>query len=194
MILEAPLSAAVPLAAPLQWVLLLALLDLHSTAVVPYSVTILAPTSDADPTQIAWPEASGLLALVVLVTKVIRTLDVVAPSVSVSFNSPEKYYITNCIMMKFGSIQQKTLNAQAIRSAITSVASIHARLLAALTLNVPFAITSPFASAPRDSPVIHSFLALHHPAPVSSADRVWIKNFFYPRSLFLIFKFPIIGK
>jgi hypothetical protein len=58
--------------------------------VVPHSVTILAPTSDADPTQIAWPEASGLLALVVLVTKVIRTLDVVAPSVSVSLISPEK--------------------------------------------------------------------------------------------------------
>lgn len=85
-----------------------------------------------------------------LVTKVIRTLDVVAPSVS------------------------KTLNAPAIRSAITSVASIHARPLVALTLNVPFAITSPFASAPRDSPVIHSFLALHHPAPVSSADRAAI--------------------
>jgi hypothetical protein len=50
---EVPLSAVVPLAAPLQWVLLLALLDLHSTAVVPHSVTILAPTSDADPTQIA---------------------------------------------------------------------------------------------------------------------------------------------
>jgi hypothetical protein len=143
--------------------------------VVPHSVTILAPTSDADPTQIAWPEASGLLALVVLVTKVIRTLDVVAPSVSVRLISPEKIlHNKNCIMMKFGSIQQKTLNAQAIRSAITSVASIHARPLVALTLNVPFAITSPFASAPRDSPVIHSFLALHHPAPVSSADRVWI--------------------
>lgn len=68
--------------------------------------------------------------------------------------------------------EQKTPNAPAIRSATTSVASIHARPLAVSTPNVPFAITSPFASAPRDSPVIHSSPALHHPAPMSLAARV----------------------
>jgi hypothetical protein len=83
-------------------------------------------------------------------------------------------------------VQQKTTNAPAIRCVITSVASIHARPLAALTLNVPYAITSPFANAPRDSPEIHSFPALHHPAPVSSAARV---NF--PKNNFALFYFKL---
>lgn len=46
--------AAVPLAAPLQWALPLAPPDLRSTAAVPHlSVTILAQTSNADPTPTA---------------------------------------------------------------------------------------------------------------------------------------------
>jgi hypothetical protein len=88
--------------------------------------------------------------------------------------------------------EQKTPNAPAIRSATTSVASIHARPLAVSTPNVPFAITSPFASAPRDSPVIHSSPALHHPAPMSLAARVWI-TFVTTLSFFeMIFKKELI--
>lgn len=151
-----PIASVVPLAAPLSRVLpsahlvphLAQLLDLLSLVAVQPLVMILAPISTADQMPTAYFEASVLFALAVLVMRVTLTLDVVAQSVS------------------------KTTSAPPTRSATTTAVSIHARRLAVSILNVPFAITSLSANAPKDSPAIHSCPAPHHPVPTWPAVKL----------------------